>query len=286
MTSLKDTLRQSGIFPYKGRGQHFLINNAIAEKIVALADLGPDDVVVEIGPGTGALTADIVRRAGRTVVIESDKKLASLIAETIGSDRLEVVFGDALRYDFHALGSSIGARFKVVANLPYNISTPLIFRLLDCRRYIRRIVLMLQKEVALRLTAHPGTKEYGVLTISASLFADISVALVVGSGNFYPRPKVDSAVVIFEIRNDPRADVGDINTFSRVVRAAFSNRRKTLRNALKPLLGSEAGQQLNMIGNGSGIDLGRRGETCSVEEFAVLARAVTAVTRGSSQNEQ
>jgi 16S rRNA (adenine1518-N6/adenine1519-N6)-dimethyltransferase len=284
MTSLRDTLQQSGIFPYKGRGQHFLINTAIAEKIVAFADLGPEDVVVEIGPGTGALTADLVRQAGRIIVIESDRKLASLVREKIDSDRLEVVFGDALRYDFHALGSSIGATFKVVANLPYNISTPLIFRLLDAHRVIQRIVLMLQKEVALRLTAHPGTKEYGALTISASLFADISVALAVGRGNFYPRPKVDSAVVVFETRKDPRADVGDIDTFSKVVRAAFTNRRKTLRNALKALLGRQGWEQVEMIGSGSGIDLGRRGETCSVEEFAALSRSATAVMQDPVQN--
>jgi 16S rRNA (adenine1518-N6/adenine1519-N6)-dimethyltransferase len=286
MTSLRDTLQQSGIFPYKGRGQHFLVNSDVAEKIVALADLGPDDVVVEIGPGTGALTADLVRRAGRTIAIESDRKLAALVRETIDSDRLEVVTGDALRYDYQALGSSAGGRLKVVANLPYNISTPLIFRLLDAHQVIERIVLMLQKEVALRLSAAPGTKEYGALTISASLFADISVALSVGRGNFYPRPKVDSAVVVFEIRKDPRADVGDVDTFSRVVRAAFTSRRKTLRNALRALLGRDAAERVDQIGIRSGIDLGRRGETCSVEEFAMLARAVTGVMEGRVQNEK
>ncbi len=280
MTSLKDTLQKSGIFPYKGRGQHFLVNTAIAEKIVALAGLGPEDVVVEIGPGTGALTGNLVRQAGRVIVIESDRKLASLIGETIDSDRLEVVFGDALRYDFQALGSSVGTRFTVVANLPYNISTPLIFRLLDAHRAVKRIVLMLQKEVALRLTARPGTKEYGALTVSASLFADISIALAVGSGNFYPKPKVDSAVVVFDIRTVPRADVGDVDTFLKVVRAAFNSRRKTLRNALKALPGADLAERMEVIQNSSGIDLGRRGETCSVEEFAVLARAVAAVVQG------
>jgi 16S rRNA (adenine1518-N6/adenine1519-N6)-dimethyltransferase len=284
MTSLRDTLQRSGIFPYKGRGQHFLTNPAIAKKIVALADIAPGDVVVEIGPGTGALTAGLVQRAGRTIVIESDRKLASLVGETIGSDRLEVVFGDALRYDFNALGASIGERFTVVANLPYNISTPLIFRLLAAHGVIKRFVLMLQKEVALRLTARPGTKEYGALTITASLFADITIALTVGRGNFYPRPKVDSAVVVFETRAGPRVDVGDIDMFSRVVRAAFTGRRKTLRNALKATLGGAPGG-IEEVERLSGIDLGRRGETCSVEEFGRLSRAVSAVTRGQSQNE-
>lgn len=279
MTSLRDTLRQSGIFPYKGRGQHFLVNAAIAQKIVSFAELTGDDVAVEIGPGTGALTADLVRQAGRVIVIESDKKLAAHIRETISSSRLEVVFGDALRYDYGALGASIGARVTVVSNLPYNISTPLIFRLLDSHRFIKRIVLMLQKEVAVRLTAGPGTKEYGALTITASLFSDISMALAVGRGNFYPRPKVDSAVVVFDILTEPRVDVGDAGVFSRVVRAAFTNRRKTLRNALKSVAGDTVGGAAE-VGRLSGIDLGRRGETCSVEEFARLSRAVSAVARG------
>ncbi len=286
MTSLGDTLRKTGIFPYKGRGQHFLVNAGIAEKIVSLADLGPDDVVVEIGPGTGALTTHLVQKAGRVIAIESDRKLAALVAETVRSDRLEVVFGDALRYDYRALGSSAGARLKVVANLPYNISTPLIFRLLDAYPAVKTIVVMLQKEVALRLTACPGTKEYGALTVAASLLAEISIALSVGRGNFQPRPKVDSAVVVFEVRDRPRADVGDIGTFSNVVRAAFGNRRKTLRNALKALLGGAPPGVVDRIGELAGIDLGRRGETCSVEEFAVLARAVVAVVKDTPQNEK
>jgi 16S rRNA (adenine1518-N6/adenine1519-N6)-dimethyltransferase len=276
MTSLTDTLRRTGVFPYKGRGQHFLVNPAIAEKIVELADLGPDDVVVEIGPGTGALTARLVGRAGRVIAIESDRKLATLIRETIDSDRLEVVSGDALRYNYRALGSSLDTKFKVVANLPYNISTPVIFRLLEARSGIGMIVLMLQKEVALRLTAAPSTRQYGALTVAASLWAEISIALAVGRGNFHPRPKVDSAVVVFKIRERPAADVGDIETFSRTVRAAFGNRRKTLRNALRGLFGDASPGAVERVGELSGIDLGRRGETCSVGEFAMLARAVGA----------
>ena len=280
MIRTRETLRERGIFPYRGRGQHFLVNDDIAQRIVDICTITRDDTVVEIGPGTGALTTHLVRRAGRVVAVESDRKLSDLICEKVESPILEVVFGDALVYDYRGLSAAAGRRLVVVANLPYNISTPMIFRLLDARDAIERIVLMLQREVALRLTASPGTREYGALTVAASLWCDITVGLFVGRGNFYPAPKVDSAVVVFSVREEPRADVGDIEVFTRVVRAAFGSRRKTLKNALRTLLGRDAAAALKSIETHAGIDLGRRGETLSVEEFARLSVAVTTATCG------
>jgi 16S rRNA (adenine1518-N6/adenine1519-N6)-dimethyltransferase len=278
MTAARTILRERGIFPYKGRGQHFLVNDATAERIVEVSRIAPDDVVVEIGPGTGALTARLVDRASRVIAVESDRKLFELIREKRLSPRLEVVFGDALAYDYRGLAESAGRPLVVVANLPYNISTPMIFRLIEAGEAIKRIVLMLQREVAQRLTASVGTKEYGALTVAASRLCEISIAFGVGRGNFYPVPKVDSAVVVFSVRNRPHPDVGDAALFARVVRAAFGGRRKTLRNALKPLLGPDASDMLGSIETAAGIDLSRRGETLSVEEFAELAAAVGAVT--------
>jgi 16S rRNA (adenine1518-N6/adenine1519-N6)-dimethyltransferase len=280
VTATRTTLRERGIFPYKGRGQHFLVNDAVAERIVEVSLIAPDDVVVEIGPGTGALTARLVGRAKRIIAVESDKKLYELIREKFASTPLEVVFGDALAYDYRGLAESAGKPLVVVANLPYNISTPMIFRLLETGGTIKRIVLMLQREVAQRLTASPGTKEYGALTVAASRLCEISIAFGVGRGNFHPVPKVDSAVVVFSVRDRPYPDVGDAALFGRVVRAAFGGRRKTLRNALKPLLGPDASDILESIEAAAGVDLSRRGETLSVEEFARLADAVGAVTAG------
>jgi 16S rRNA (adenine1518-N6/adenine1519-N6)-dimethyltransferase len=153
----------------------------------------------------------------------------------------------------------------------------MIFRLLDARRAISTIVLMLQREVALRLVASPGTREYGALTVTASLVSDISIGFHVGRGNFHPRPNVDSAVVKFRLRDRLPAGSVDPEIFSRVVRAAFMGRRKVLANALKPLFMEDAAKKVGMVGSLSGIDLRRRGETLSVEEFAVLARAVSNV---------
>ncbi len=280
MTPSKETLASRGIFPYKGRGQHFLINEDIAKRIVDVSGITEDDVVLEIGPGTGALTGHLVKRAKRVVAVESDRKLSDLVRDTVDSPKLEVVFGDALKYDYRALGEAVGEKFTVVANLPYNISTPILFRLLDAHEVVKKIVLMLQREVALRLTASPGTKTYGALTVTASLFCDISIGFFVGRGNFYPRPKVDSAVVVFSVAERPRVNVEDIETLLQVIRAAFAGRRKTLRNALKPLLGPELAGCVESVGKVTGIDLGRRGETLSLEEFGRLSDAVAAVTTG------
>jgi 16S rRNA (adenine1518-N6/adenine1519-N6)-dimethyltransferase len=235
MTSIRETLKDYGVYPYRGRGQHFLINNDVADRIVDLADIDKDDIVVEIGPGVGALTGILLERSKRLVAIESDRKLSSLISEKFDSEKLEVVLGDALKFDYNDLGERLGERFVVVSNLPYNISTEMIFRLLSARGYIKRAVLMLQREVAMRLCASPSTKNYGVITVLASLYCDMSIGLNISRGNFFPRPKVDSAVVVFNFRNEPFVDVGDEDVFRRVVRAAFWGRRKTLRNSLKSI---------------------------------------------------
>ncbi|MBN1572098.1 MAG: ribosomal RNA small subunit methyltransferase A [Deltaproteobacteria bacterium] len=276
--SLKRTLRDSGIFPYKGRGQHFLVQGAIAGRIVDTAMVGGNDTIVEIGPGTGVLTQLLVSRAKRLIAIESDRKLAELVSERfteeIGRGEMEVVLYDALKYDFAALGERIGGKLVVVANLPYNISTEMIFRLLEAGARIDRFVLMLQREVAERLTAVPGTKKYGALTVMATLQCDITQEFKVGRGNFHPVPKVDSAVVLFKVRENQLCDAGDLKIFKAIVRAAFNNRRKTLRNALKSVPDIVSPGDLDALGEAAGINLGRRGETLSVEEFGALSRAV------------
>jgi 16S rRNA (adenine1518-N6/adenine1519-N6)-dimethyltransferase len=295
MTSIKKTLDEHGIFPYKGRGQHFLVQGGIVRKIVDVAALEDGDTVVEIGPGTGVLTQALMEQPKRVMVIaiESDKKLAQLITDKFGNaiskgelakgglakGGLDIVFANALKFDFHALGEKVGKKFTVVANLPYNISTEMIFKLLDAGQHIDKFVLMLQKEVAERLTANPGTKKYGALTVMASLLSKISLQFVVGRGNFYPAPNVDSAVVLFEIRPTPLCNVVDLKVFKGIVRASFNNRRKTLRNALKSIPEIVPTDAVEVVGEAAGIDLNRRGETLSVEEFGLLSDAISNLQR-------
>ena len=281
MTSIKKTLDEHGIFPYKGRGQHFLVQGGIVKKIVDVTELQDGDTVVEIGPGTGVLTQAFLEQPKRVIVIaiESDRKLAQLISDkfddAISKGGLDIIFADALKFDFHALGKRVGKKFTVVANLPYNISTEMIFKLLDAGQHIDKFVLMLQKEVAERLTANHGTKKYGALTVMASLLSKISLQFVVGRGNFYPVPNVDSAVVLFEVRPTLLYNVGDLKVFKGIVRASFNNRRKTLRNALKSIPEIVSNDAVEAVGEAAGIDLNRRGETLSVEEFGLLSDAVS-----------
>ncbi|MBN1881819.1 MAG: ribosomal RNA small subunit methyltransferase A [Deltaproteobacteria bacterium] len=270
MTKTSDVLTALGASPYHGRGQHFLTNRNIAQRIVDITAPGPESVVVEIGPGTGALTDLLTERAGRVIAIESDRKLACYLTDAF-RDRAEIVFGDALSFDYRELGKGIGASFLVVANLPYNISTELIFRLLDVREHVERMVLMLQKEVAQRLVAKPGTKEYGVLTVLVTMLCDVSTALSVGPGNFHPRPKVDSRVVVFDMLRESRVPVKDMQLFRRVVRASFGTRRKTLRNALRSLSDIIERDALSEIEGITGLDFTRRGETLTIGEFAIIA---------------
>lgn len=274
MTSIRETLKAHGIFPYRGRGQHFLVNPEMAKKIVDLACIDKNDIVVEIGPGVGALTAILLGKSARLIAIESDRRLFALISEKFTSGKLEVILGDALKFDYIDLGKKLGKKFVAVSNLPYNISTEMIFRLLDAREYVDRAVLMLQKEVAMRLCAVPATKEYGVITVLASLYCDMSIGLNIGSGNFFPRPKVDSAVVVFKFRERPLVDVGSEDLFRQVVRAAFWGRRKTLRNSLKSVSDAISTSDIGKLEERSGIDLKRRGETLSVEEFGKITKSI------------
>jgi len=273
MSKTSDILKGLAASPYYGRGQHFLTNRNIARRIAELAGPGPDDVVVEIGPGTGALTGLLVERANRVIAIESDRRLADYLNDVF-KKKAQIIFGDALSFDYRELGESIGSPFMVVANLPYNISTELIFRLLDVREHVGKMVLMLQKEVAQRLGAVPGTKEYGVITVLVTLLTDVSVALSVGPGNFHPKPKVDSRVVVFDILSEPRIHITDMHLFKRVVRASFGTRRKTLRNSLKSLLDIIDRDTILLIEEETGLDFGRRGETLTIEEFAMITDAL------------
>jgi 16S rRNA (adenine1518-N6/adenine1519-N6)-dimethyltransferase len=247
----------------KRYGQNFLADPHYVKRIADAVAPTPGERVVEIGPGLGALTGELVARAGKIVAIEIDRDLAARLRERYAPDQLELVVGDALEVDLEPLGTDL----RVVGNLPYNISSPILFRLAAQAHALRDVTVMLQKEVVARMTAEPATAEYGRLTVMLEATFAIERLFVVPPGAFRPAPKVDSAVArLTPLRDADKPAIRDFARFERVVAAAFSQRRKTLRNALSSLLSPAQFAT-------AGIDPQRRGETLSVREFAALSDA-------------
>lgn len=258
-------INMSHIPPKKSLGQNFLVDESVCDRILDAAEVGPSDTVVEIGPGHGVLTRSLVQAAGRVIAIELDERLFHKLRRELGGHgNLDIIQGDALRFPYEELPGPV----KVVANLPYYISTPIITRLIAARGTVSRMVLMLQKEVVERIAAPPGGKDYGYLSVMVQLYAEAESLFVVPAESFDPVPKVDSAVARLIVRAAPAATCRDYALFERVVSASFSQRRKTLKNSLK------AANQFTDEGIAaladSGIDPIRRAETLSVAEFAAL----------------
>lgn len=261
--------------PLKSLGQNFLVDGNIIDRIIETANIRPGQPVLEIGPGRGALTQHLAEQADRLVLIEFDHALAAWHTEQRANDRhVSIIDGDVLKVDLEELLSETPEKWNVVANLPYNISTEVLFRLYGVHHRLARMTLMLQKEVGDRLTAPPDCSAYGVTTVLLGLWFDISRAFVVHPGSFHPRPKIDSAVLNFIPRAAARADVGSEEVFRSVVKSAFSMRRKTLGNCLRS---AEFAQTIDCgeLLEACAIDGRRRGETLSLEEFAALSRRVT-----------
>lgn len=268
--------------PLKSLGQNFLVDGNIIDRIIQTADIRPGQAVLEIGPGRGALTKHLAERAGRLLLIEFDHALAAYHRDQYRDNgNVTVIDGDVLKVDLEALLSETPQKWNVVANLPYNISTEVLFRLYGVHDRLERMTLMLQKEVGDRLAAPPDCSAYGVTTVLLGLWFDISRAFVVHPGSFHPAPKVDSAVLNFIPRSAARADVGDEDVFRSVVKSAFSMRRKTLINCLKS---ADFAKQVDcgVLLEECAIDGRRRGETLSLEEFASLSRRVTESIREAS----
>ncbi|OGW61324.1 MAG: hypothetical protein A2V83_00360 [Nitrospirae bacterium RBG_16_64_22] len=255
----------SGVPPKKSLGQHFLTDPNILRKIVDAARLSTSDTVLEIGPGRGDLTRHIARAAGTVFAVEFDRRLIpSLQSDLGGLTNVHLVRGDALTFPFHRLPAGTAA----VANLPYNVAVPILMRLVEERARFSRLVLMFQKEVADRITASPGTKDYGSLTLAVQYAMDAEILFKIAPGAFSPPPKVDSAVVRLAPLSAPRVKVRNERFLFSVIRAAFGQRRKTLRNALRSIADADS---LSAGGKHADIDLSRRGETLSLDEFARLA---------------
>jgi 16S rRNA (adenine1518-N6/adenine1519-N6)-dimethyltransferase len=251
--------------PRKRFGQHFLVDRHYIERIVAALDLRADDNVVEIGPGLGALTRPLLERLKRLTVIEIDRDLAANLTAEYSAERLTLHSADALEFDFSALGADL----RVVGNLPYYISSPLLFHLARYSAHVRDVTVMLQKEVVDRMVAKPSTSDCGRLSIMLQARFRIERLFQVPPGAFRPPPKVDSAVARLMPLREDRPQVADERLFAQLVAAAFGKRRKTLRNALKTLASAEQLEQ-------AGIAPDARGETLSVGDFVRLANALAA----------
>ncbi len=250
----------------KSLGQNFLRDPHYLNRIVDAARVGPEDEVLEIGPGLGHLTTVLVQRAQKVFAIELDDRLIPrLQSEFRAASNFELLHADALTYDY----ASLDGRWKVVANLPYYISTPIIQKLLVHRDKFISLTLMLQQEVAERIASPPGRKEYGYLSVLVQFYTVPRIEFTVPCDAFTPCPEVDSCVITLTLRSQPAVTVKDEAFFIRVIKAAFSQRRKTLRNALKQLEVPQ--EKMDAVLTTIGIDLGRRAETLSVEEFGRLA---------------
>ena len=259
--------------PRKRFGQHFLEPAWVAKLVDALSTT-PDDVFLEIGPGRGALTRPLAARVARLVAVEIDRDLAVSLAGGT-PPHVRIVQDDFLRVDLETLLRAEATPLRVVGNLPYNVSSPILFRLLaaaDGGRLFSDATLMLQKEVADRLVAPPGSADYGSLAIQVALAADVKRLLTLPPGAFRPPPKVTSAVVRLVFR-PPRVEVGDAAAFGRIVRGVFLHRRKTLLNALTPVADGFGRSAADVIAR-AGLDAGRRPGSLSVEEMARLTRAM------------
>ena len=269
-------MKRTGIrqFPRarKRFGQHFL-EPAWVAKLIDAVEIQPGQTFLEIGPGRGALTVPLAARADRVIAVEIDRDLAAILPSRVAGIR--VVRADFLDVDLGELLASEDQPVRVVGNLPYNVASPILFKLLDDAEEGRRIqdaILMVQKEVADRLVATPGSADYGALAIQVALMADVSRILSLPRGAFRPPPKVRSAVVRLRFR-PAKADVGDRHTFERLVRGLFQKRRKTLLNSLKPVADS-VGRSASELIERANVDPGCRPETLTLDDMARLSRAM------------
>ncbi len=274
--TLKGYLRDYGGRPKKSLGQVFLIERSVQGKILEMAELSPEDTVVEIGPGTGTLTRELLSRVKRLIALEIDLALASFLRGSMASPpNFNLLCADALRFDYERASARLGTPLKIVGNLPYVISGPLIITFLEQRKAFSLLILMVQKEVAQRLTAPPGTRQYGTLSVLCRAAFDLRLERHVSRNCFYPVPKVDSALIRLVPKESVPFPTGAEQIFRQVVRTAFSKRRKTLLNALRSWPYGDRGRRaVRELLENCGIDPHRRPETLLPEEYARIALGV------------
>ena len=269
---VREAMAAHGLATRKRFGQHFLVDPFVLDKVIEGAGIESGDVVLEIGPGLGALTQALAKKAGHVLAVEIDRTLARVLREVFAGEPVTVVEGDILKTDLAELVRPYGhLRKKAVANLPYYITTPALFNLLEGNVKFDSITVMVQKEVANRMAAKPRTKDYGALTLAVGFYADVSLIANVPVNCFMPRPAVDSAVVKLDVQSEPMVGA-DRDAFFRLVKAAFGKRRKTLANCLDGYGKSKA--ELELLFESAGIGKNARGEELDIHAFGRLAEAL------------
>lgn len=273
--------RGKGFQPKKRLGQHFLRDRAIVHKIIHKARLEPSDHVLEIGPGLGALTIPLAALVDHVVAVEKDPRLSEMLKKRLVHDdisNVRVINEDILKLDLEGIPRMPAKKMKVIGNLPYNISTPFLERLVENRNLVSRAVLMFQLELARRLTANPGNKEFGAMTVLVQYHAHISPLLEVSKASFYPRPKVDSMVLDFDFERPHPRRAEDDAKFKRVVKGAFAYKRKTLFNSLKRTLSPHTTDEILDALSQCGIDPGKRAETLNIDHFLCLTSTLSSLS--------
>lgn len=269
---MKDILEKNGFKFSKRLGQNFLIDGNIISKIVETAGVDEKSGVIEIGPGFGTLTQGLCKKAKKVVAIEIDKSLKQVHKETLNYDNIKIIYEDFMKIDVDKLIEEEfeGLDVKIVANLPYYITTPIIMKILEEKYKISKIVVMVQKEVAQRLNAQPGTKEYGAITLAVQYRADTNVSMIVPNTVFMPRPKVDSAVISLDVLKEPRIVVEDEKILFKVIKGSFGQRRKTLLNGLSNNLHLPK-ELVKEVLDKVNISPSIRGETLTLKEFGNIS---------------
>ena len=271
-----ELVKKHGFKFTKSLGQNFLIDDNIVDKIVAGAGIGPGDKIIEVGPGIGTLTREMASRAQNLMAVEIDKNLIPILEDTLGDyDNVKIVNEDIIKADIRGLIDENlgGGPVKLVANLPYYITTPIIMRFLEENINVTDIVVMVQKEVAERMNAQPGGKDFGALSVAVQYYCDTEIMAKVPRHLFVPQPNVDSIVIALRVRPERKYKVDDEDLYFKVVKAAFGQRRKTLLNSISSM-GNLAKDQVKEALEEAGIDPKRRGETLSLDEFAILSNVI------------
>ncbi|GAB6107546.1 16S rRNA (adenine(1518)-N(6)/adenine(1519)-N(6))-dimethyltransferase RsmA [Fusibacter bizertensis] len=280
--TIKYIIEKYGFRFSKGLGQNFIIDESVLTRIIEGSEVTENDLILEIGPGIGVLTDVLCQNASKVVSVEIDKSLIPILEETVGHhDNLKIVTGDVLKIDVKAL---IKEEFgdlkpKLVANLPYYVTTPIIMMFLEERIPVSDLVVMIQKEVADRIVAKPSTKAYGALSVAVQYFTEPSIVTKVSRGSFMPMPNVDSTVIRLKVREVSPVELTDEATFFLTIKDAFGKRRKTLLNALSSGFLSISKSQAKEALDNAGIDENTRGEALNIDQFATLANAIYLVKK-------